>query len=132
MRAQQNDELERTSDAMSSAGSSTSSTGSFLRELARTPEVEPLAAERDFTGQILGRFRIIEKLGEGGMGVVYVAHDLTLRRKVALKLVRQIEESEGHRRLLREARSAAAIAHPNIATVYEVGEQAGRVFIAME
>jgi serine/threonine protein kinase len=108
------------------------STGSLIRELARAPDIEPPQAERDFTGEILGRFRIAEKLGEGGMGVVYVAHDLMLRRRVALKLVRQIERSDGHRRLLREARSAAAIAHPNIATVYEVGEHAGRIFIAME
>jgi serine/threonine-protein kinase len=83
-------------------------------------------------GERLGRFRILSKLGEGGMGAVYLAQDPTLRRKVALKVVRQIDQSEGRRRALREARSAAAITHPNIATIYEIGEEEGCVFIAME
>jgi tetratricopeptide (TPR) repeat protein len=73
------------------------------------------------------------RLGEGGMGIVHRAFDPRLRREVALKLVRAAKEGPDARvRLLREARSAAAIAHPNVATIYEVGEHEGAPFIAME
>jgi serine/threonine-protein kinase len=81
----------------------------------------------------IGPFRVIAPLGAGGMGVVYRAEDETLRRVVALKLLPDASGSDERRqRFLREARSAAAITHPNVATVYTVGEAEGRVYIAME
>jgi eukaryotic-like serine/threonine-protein kinase len=88
----------------------------------------------DLVGHSLAHFRVVEKIGEGGMGVVYRATDERLRRDVALKVLPESigEDEEGRRRLLREARSAAAVTHANIATVFEVGEADGRVFIAME
>src|SRR5579864_1197181 len=88
----------------------------------------------DLVGRKLAHFRIEAKLGEGGMGVVYRATDETLHRTVALKVLpeRFSREDEPRRRLLREARAAAAVTHPNIATVHEVGEAADRIFVAME
>ncbi len=93
-------------------------------------------APRDRTGETLSHFVLREKIGEGGMGVVYRAEDLKLRRQVALKVLPPGAMSEPtRRRFLREARMAAALSHPNIATVYEVGEVGGEgeeVFLAME
>ena len=85
-------------------------------------------------GQMLSHYRLVEKIGEGGMGVVWKARDEKLRRDVALKVLpaELVEDPERRRRLLREARSAAAINHPNIGTVHEVDEAEGTVFIAME
>jgi serine/threonine protein kinase len=83
-------------------------------------------------GQQLGAFRIVAKLGEGGMGVVYLAEDERLRRRVALKVLARTEDDELRRRFLREARAAAAVTHPNIAAIHEVGEAEGVSFIAME
>ncbi|NNF57734.1 MAG: protein kinase [Rhodothermaceae bacterium] len=85
-------------------------------------------------GTLVGHYRLLERLGEGGMGVVYRALDVTLDRHAALKfLPEQLGEDEAAReRLLVEARAAAALDHPNICTIYEVGEtETGRVFIAM-
>jgi serine/threonine protein kinase/tetratricopeptide (TPR) repeat protein len=85
-------------------------------------------------GQTLGHYRIIEKIGEGGMGVVYHAHDERLHRDVALKiLLASLGAAEVPReRLLDEARIASALNHPHICTVYEVGEDNGRAYIVME
>jgi len=84
-------------------------------------------------GTALGSYRIDGLLGRGGMGAVYLAYDTTLHRQVALKVLTEPAEGDLSRtRLLREARSAAALNHPNICTVYEVGEANGLAFIAME
>ncbi len=85
-------------------------------------------------GRTLSHFRIVAKVGEGGMGVVYRAEDERLRRSVALKVLPPdlVGNEERRLRFLREAQAAAAISHPNIATIYEVGEADGIVFIAME
>ena len=85
-------------------------------------------------GRHLRHFRIDARLGEGGMGVVYRATDERLRREVALKVMPSSLAADGDRRqrFLREAQSAAAVPHSNIAAVYDVGESDGWVFIAME
>jgi tetratricopeptide (TPR) repeat protein/predicted Ser/Thr protein kinase len=84
--------------------------------------------------QYIGRYRVIELLGEGGMGSVYVAHDPQLERDVALKLVRSDHRTrpEMHARLAREARAMARVRHPNVIAVYDAGEVDEGVYIAME
>jgi len=85
-------------------------------------------------GRTFGRFRVLGKLGEGGMGSVWKAEDTLLGRTVALKfLPESLAGSDSARqRFLREARSTSALAHPSIATLYEAGEDEGRLFLAVE
>ncbi len=83
----------------------------------------------------VGRYRIIRVLGEGGMGVVFHAHDDELARPVALKVLHQQRGGGGssaRARLLREAQAMAQLSHPNVVQVHDVGEHDGQVFIAME
>jgi eukaryotic-like serine/threonine-protein kinase len=84
-------------------------------------------------GERVTHYRVLYELGRGGMGVVYLAEDETLDRKVALKFIRadQLGGRDAETRLLREARAASALDHPNIGTIYEVGEWQGHHFIAM-
>ncbi len=84
-------------------------------------------------GETISRYRVLEKLGEGGMGVVYKAEDTKLERTVALKFLAAhlLNDGEAKHRFLREAKAAAALNHPNLCPVYEIDEVEGRTFLAM-
>jgi eukaryotic-like serine/threonine-protein kinase len=103
----------------------------LLRAMAQADSAPP---GENLIGGTLAHYRIEAKLGRGGMGVVYRARDTRLDRDVALKLLPSAFAGDGERRsrLLREAKSAAAVNHSNIAAVYDVGESEGRVWLAME
>src|SRR5437899_4334145 len=86
------------------------------------------------TGTQLGHYKIVSQLGAGGMGEVYLAQDTKLDRRVALKILPADVASNRDRmeRFVREAKSAAALSHPNIAQIFEIGEHEGKHFSAME
>src|SRR5437867_9806048 len=85
-------------------------------------------------GTTLTHYRLLSLMGEGGMGVVYRALDERLGREVAIKLLPAdvLKDADAQARLLREARNASVLNHPNVCTIYEAGEADGQTFIAME
>ncbi|HEY8212015.1 MAG TPA: protein kinase [Myxococcaceae bacterium] len=115
----------------------------LLKKIAQAPSIDPKsvpppsperAAQADLSGKQLAHFQVLERIGEGGMGVIYRAIDERLKRTVALKVLppRHAGDRERNARLWREAQSAAAVNHPHIASIYELGEAEGLSFIAME
>jgi len=105
----------------------------LLKEVAQTPAIT-VRADPTLIGQTIGHFMIESHIGSGGMGAVYLATDMALHRKVAVKILpREVAENPVRRALLlREARSAAAVSHLNIAAIHEVGEHSGLPYIVME
>jgi len=103
------------------------------------PDSDTSVADLDSTtvyqpGAMVGRYRLLQCVGRGGMGEVYAAHDPELDRKIAIKIMRANAVPDGVEaaRMMREARTIARLSHPNLVTVYDVGSADGRVFVAME
>ena len=126
----------RTGVAAGSAATTTTSPAAFgptqllgPEDQPPTPVVEPPARMR---GAVLDRYLVLERLGAGGMGVVYAAYDPELDRKVAIKLLRGESTGASAARLQREARAMARLTHPNVIAVHDVGVFDGQVFVAME
>jgi eukaryotic-like serine/threonine-protein kinase len=115
--------------------SSADRTDSFMEAPLMSVGLMLMSAEHEsLKGQGIGPYQLLELLGRGGMGEVYLAHDPRLNRRVALKLLPAaiVDDEERVRRFEQEARASSAISHPNVAHIYEIGDAEGRRYIAME
>src|SRR5256886_10208498 len=102
--------------------------------LVNEPVDEKAVSHHKLTGQVLGHYQIIEKVREGGMGVVYKARDNRLGRSVAIKVLppERVADVERKRRFVQEAKAASALNHPNIITIHDIATENGIDFISME
>src|SRR5437667_627844 len=107
---------------------------SDMHDAVRTPPAAPQAMLQDLTGTTVGRFNILARLGAGGMGEVYRADDTKLKRTVAIKRIspRVSADPQETARLLREGQRASALHHPNVASVFDILEEKGEIFLVME
>src|SRR5258708_9428075 len=96
--------------------------------------LSPSRGNPDLATQQLAHYRIVQKLGSGGMGEVFLAQDTKLERKVAIKMLpaKSIDDALARKRLFREARAAATLDHPNICSIHEVNEDGDCLFIVMQ
>ena len=122
--------LEHCADCRLVISALTSSTGATLPGTT----VHQQVGEQLSAGSRLGRYEVLRFLGAGAMGEVYLARDASLKRDVAVKVLRGGGSGEAalHARLMREAQAMARLSHPNVVAVYEVGDEGGQVFVAME
>jgi serine/threonine protein kinase len=104
---------------------------SLLLAVARAPEREP-DTSADWIGRTIGRFRVLRRIGSGGMGVVFEVMDERLGRRIALKVLPTGHDVEGRARFVREGRNASQVTHPHIAVIYDAGEEGDVAYIAME
>jgi serine/threonine protein kinase len=108
----------------------------FIEEPALEVASKMIAQEKpeSLLGQQLGSYKILSLFGTGGMGIVYKARDMRLKRSVAIKVLPadQVSDPERKRRFIQEARAASALNHPNIITIYDIGSEAGIDFVVME
>src|SRR5262245_43566948 len=109
-------------------------TNCFMEVAASHVGARALAADpgAPLVGSRLAHYLILEKIGAGGMGEVYRAHDERLGRDVAIKVLLALSDPAARTRLWREARAAASLNHPNVCQLYEIGEENGVLFLAME
>lgn len=103
-----------------------------LQKIDRKRVLASMFGERDAEPELYGRFRVVRRLGRGGMGTVLEAHDPQLDRPVAIKVLHERANGGHQQRLMREAQALAQLSHPNVVQVFETGEASGRLFIAME
>src|SRR5438093_892164 len=115
-------------------GQSPSSQSGAARARPHPRKPRAIITGRAMEQHTIGKYRLINRIGQGAMGEVFKAHDPSLNRMVAVKTISSSlgTESELRRRFLREAQSAARLNHPNIITVYDFGEEQGRIYMAME
>src|SRR5262249_23582277 len=132
-------DLRRQVEAMLSADSQTDAlldqpAYAAAPELLNISEHQSQAPTEPLVGRRVGVYQLLREIGRGGMGEVYLAHDARLGRVVALKLLpaRFTEDEERVRRFRREARAASALNHPNILTIFDIGQEDGQHYIATE
>jgi Serine/threonine protein kinase len=106
----------------------------FIEEPALNLGLSVLSESESMTGKVIGSYKVLSRLGKGGMGEVYLAEDTKLGRKVALKFLSQelVNDNWAKRQLIKEAQAVAQLDHPNICSVYEIEEQEGYHFIVMQ
>ncbi|MEM7156526.1 MAG: serine/threonine-protein kinase [Myxococcota bacterium] len=128
------DEAERSSSSGTVPADPRDSSGSGLaeQELVRASVMSRLFSAHETEAPRIGRFVVLRRLGEWGMGIVYAAYDEKLDRRVAIKVLRRELDASARGRILREAKAMATISHPNVVPVFEIGEHGEDLFIVME